>query len=111
MAICQLDSISFLHTATPVLVPTMLDAPSGPNLDFSCVQQWGTAPFCENYAKLYFDAKHLEKGLKNSHFGRYWKLPNFSGLDPVYHNIQLYYLLMGSRKKSPQTPNLTLSLT
>ena len=21
------------------------------------------APFCKNYAKLYFDAKHLEKGL------------------------------------------------
>ena len=22
-----------------------------------------SCPFCENYAKLYFDAKHLEKGL------------------------------------------------
>ena len=35
----------------------------GPNLDLLCVQQLGTAPFCENYAKFYFDAKHLEKGL------------------------------------------------
>ena len=63
MAICQMDSISFMQAATPVLAPTMLDAPSGPNLDLLCVQQSGAAPFCENYAKLYFDAKHLEKGL------------------------------------------------
>ena len=36
---------------------------SGPNLDLLCIWQSDTAPFCENYAKLYFDAKHLEKGL------------------------------------------------
>ena len=83
MAISRLDSISFLHAATPVLAPTMLDAPWGPNLDLLCVQQLGTAPFCENYAKLYFDAKHLEKGLKNVHFDR---------LDPDYHNIQLLFV-------------------
>ena len=41
----------------------MLDAPSGPNLDLLCVQQSGAAPFCENYAKLYFNSKHFEKGL------------------------------------------------
>ena len=29
---CQLDSISFMHVATPVLAPSMLDAPSGHNL-------------------------------------------------------------------------------
>ena len=62
MAICQMNSISFMQAATPVLAPTMLDAPSGPNLDLFCVQQSGAASFCENYAKLYFDAKHLEKG-------------------------------------------------
>ena len=28
-----------------------------------CVRQSDAAPFCENYAKLYFDAKHLKKGL------------------------------------------------
>ena len=32
---------------------------SGLNLYLLCVQQSGAAPFCENYAKLYFDAKHL----------------------------------------------------
>ena len=32
-------------------------------LDLSCAGQSNTAPFCKNYAKLYFDAKHLEKGL------------------------------------------------
>ena len=35
----------------------------GPNLDLLCIQQSDTAPFCENYAKIYLDAKHLEKGL------------------------------------------------
>ena len=34
-----------------------------PNLDLLCVQQLDAAPFCENYAKLYYDAKHLENGL------------------------------------------------
>ena len=33
------------------------------NLDLLCICQSGDALFCENYAKLYFDAKHLEKGL------------------------------------------------
>ena len=101
---CHMDSISFMHAATPVLAASMLDASSGPNLDLLCVQQSGAAPFCENYAKLYFDVKHLEKGLnrswynfwlpffqkqnktkqnktenkKNSHLGQYWKLPKFS---------------------------------
>ena len=28
-----------------------------------CIQLSNTAPFCKNYTKLYFDAKHLEKGL------------------------------------------------
>ena len=63
MAVCQMDSISFMDTATPVLASAMLDAPSGPNLDLLCVQQLGASPFCENYAKLYFDTKQLEKGL------------------------------------------------
>ena len=34
------------------------------NLDFLCVQQSDTALFCENYVWLYFDSKHLGKGLK-----------------------------------------------
>ena len=60
LAIGQLDSISFLHAATPVLAPTMLNAPSGHNLQLLCVQQLGTGPFCKNYAKLYFDTKHFQ---------------------------------------------------
>ena len=36
---------------------------TGPNLDLLCVQQSEAASFCENYEKLYFNAKHLEKGL------------------------------------------------
>ena len=58
-----MDSISFMDAAIPVLAPTKLEATLGPNLYLLCVQQSGAAPFCENYAKLYFDAKHLEKGL------------------------------------------------
>ena len=56
-----MDSISFMHTAAPVLAPTMLDGPSSHNLDLLCARQSGAALFCENYAKLYFDAKHLER--------------------------------------------------
>ena len=38
-----------------------LGALHGPNLDTLCISQLDAAPFCENYAKLYSDAKHLEK--------------------------------------------------
>ena len=31
------------------------------------------APFCENFAKLYFDAKHLEEGF-NRGWGNFWCL-------------------------------------
>ena len=36
---------------------------AGPNLDLLCIQQSDAAPFYENDAKLYFDVKHLGKGL------------------------------------------------
>ena len=36
---------------------------TGPNLDLSYICQSDAGRFCENYARLYFDAKHLEKGL------------------------------------------------
>ena len=36
---------------------------SGHSLDLFCVRPTNAASFCENYARLYFDAKHLEKGL------------------------------------------------
>ena len=35
----------------------------GPNRGILCVRQSDATPFCENYAKLYFGAKYLEKGL------------------------------------------------
>ena len=45
-----------------------------------CVRQSNVTPFCENYAKLYFDAKHLEKGLnrggeESALSGQYQTLP------------------------------------
>ena len=98
-----------LLPATPVLGPTILDTPSSPpNPDVLCVQRSNPAPFCENYTKLYSDAKHLGKGSNrrwwnfcfpifqntNAHFGQYWKLSKFYRLDPAHHNIQLYNLLM-----------------
>ena len=39
------------------------DIQAGSNLALACVWQSDAAPFCENYTKLYFDAKHLEKRL------------------------------------------------
>ena len=36
----------------------------GPNLDLLCIQQSNPAPFCKNYAKLYFDAKAPRKGIE-----------------------------------------------
>ena len=43
-----------------------------------CVRQSNVTPFCENYAKLYFDAKHLEKGLNRGGGGEcpFWPIPN-----------------------------------
>ena len=35
----------------------------GPSLDLLCIQQSDAVPIHENYAKLYFDAKHFKKGL------------------------------------------------
>ena len=32
---------------------------AGPNLDIFCVWLSNVGSFCENYAKIYFDAKHL----------------------------------------------------
>ena len=36
---------------------------TGHILDLYCVQLSNTAPFFENYAQIYFNAKHFEKGL------------------------------------------------
>ena len=36
---------------------------TGHILDLYCVRLSNTVPFFENYAQIYFNAKHLEKGL------------------------------------------------
>ena len=41
---------------------------TGSSLDFPCVQQLDVAPFCENYAKFYFDTKMIGKNSMKSHF-------------------------------------------
>ena len=41
-------------------------------LDLYCVQLLSAAHFCQNYAKLYFDAKHLEKGLNRGGVLNFW---------------------------------------
>ena len=38
-------------------------------LDLYCVRLSNAAAFCENYTKLYFDAKHLEKRLSRGGWG------------------------------------------
>ena len=79
-----------------------------PALIVLCIQHSGAAPFWENYAKFYFDAKHLEKRLnkgvvkflvpffskKNAYFGQYWKLPKFSRWDSAHHksNFTITYI-------------------
>ena len=37
---------------------------TGPNLDPLCIWQLDATPFCENYEKPYFYAKHLEKKIE-----------------------------------------------
>ena len=37
----------------------------GPNLDLLCIRQSNAVPIQENYAKLYFHAKHIEKELNS----------------------------------------------
>ena len=79
-----------------------------PALIVLCIQHSSAAPFWENYAKFYFDAKHLEKRLnkgvvkflvpffskKNAYFGQYWKLPKFSRWDSAHHksNFTITYI-------------------
>ena len=51
---------------------SVIPCPSAdPNLDLLGIQQLGDAPFWENCAKLYFDVKHLEKGL-NKGWWNFW---------------------------------------
>ena len=56
------NSFQFSKTKVYIYIYIYIHNNTGPNLDLLCVQQSHAAPFCENYAKLYFNAKHLEKG-------------------------------------------------
>ena len=69
---------------------------SGDILDLYCIRLLSAAPFCQNYAKLYYDAKHLEKGLnreewnfygpffiKSALSGQYRMLPSISREDSL----------------------------
>ena len=47
------------------MIPSTFLLPAGHILDLYCIRLLNAAPFCENYTKLYFDAKHLEKGLNS----------------------------------------------
>ena len=59
---------------------------SGHILDLYCIRLLNGAPFCENYAKLYFEAKHLEKGLNFFFGGGAW---NFGG--PFFKKSFLFH--------------------
>ena len=43
--------------------PTPIVTRAGSNLEVLCVWYSDASPFCENLAKLYFGAKHVEIGL------------------------------------------------
>ena len=51
----EINKISFLKLVS-ISLP-------GPNLDPLCIWQSHAVPIHVNYAKLYFHAKHIEKGL------------------------------------------------
>ena len=50
------------------MIPSTFLLPAEHILDLYCIRLLNAAPFRENYTKLYFEAKHLEKGL-NSEWG------------------------------------------
>ena len=60
----MLSKLLYIWSCTEESHKDMFNAcPKGPNLDIFCIRLSNAAPFCKNYAKIYFHAKHLEKGL------------------------------------------------
>ena len=53
-------------------------------LDLYCIIPLNAARFCENYTKLYFDAKHLEKGLNSGGGGVKFIGPFFQKSFPFF---------------------------
>ena len=81
---------------------------SGHIPDLCCIRLSNAAPFDENYTKLYFDAKHSERGLnrgwgmtflmpsflkKSALSGQYRTLPYFSRICPDLPSLQVNLLL------------------
>ena len=67
---------------------------AGHILDLNCVQLSNAALFCENYTKLYFDVKHLEKGLNREWdcWCLFWQISNnalISRICPDRGNFQI----------------------
>ena len=60
-----------------ILHVTKIFAASGHIVELYCVPLSNAALFCQNYAKFYFNAKHLEKGL-NRRGGMKFLEPFFS---------------------------------
>ena len=57
---------------------------TGPNLDLLCVWQSNPTHFCEIYANLYFDAKHLENWLNSWWWNFWWPFFFFSKKVPFW---------------------------
>ena len=92
-------------------------------LDLLCIQQLDAAPSCENCAKLYFDAKHLEKRLSRE-WWNFWclffkkKCPFWPISDPalifeirpwnLHKNIQLMLEFLKAPFLVPHFSNYTL---
>ena len=72
----------------------MFSPQSGHILDLYCVWLSNAAPFCQNYVKLYFDAKHSEKGLNRG---------EVEFLEPFFQKSVLL-----SKEKCPSGPYWTL---
>ena len=67
---------------------------AGPNADLLCVRQSDAAPFCENYTKLYFDVKHLEKGLNRRWWNFWWPFFQKSALFGQYRMLPWFRLAL-----------------
>ena len=64
VAICQMDSISFIHTATPVLAPTMLECPISPQSRPFMRPTVGRCPLLWKLYKAFFWCGTLRKEIE-----------------------------------------------
>ena len=64
--------VNISHTKISRISSHYSSASSGHILDLHHLWLSSTAPFCENYAELYFDAKHLKNGLNKGLGETFW---------------------------------------